>query len=351
MIIPTTLLEANFVLPTRLSGESAALILLVFFGVLSSVEFLFPREGLPKKRLYMSYQTNISLFIFNSTVMSLLSVSSLFILAEHYSERGLLRYLSQYVVQVPYAAQAVLSFLLLDLLLYLWHKACHRFDCLWMFHRVHHNDPYLNVSTAFRIHVLELFITNLLKAGYILLLGINEVMVLANEAIITLFVMFHHTNIAFKGEKLLGRLIIVPYLHRAHHSTQRNEHDSNYGAVLSLWDRLFGTLAELQPAAVGIKGHSPQDFINLVKFGFTIIDTPLSAPVVNLDVMIAEAAYYKAEKRNFYPGYELLDWLEAKREIINMVYGDKAAKKHPVRKTQPSCFKFMNFNMNLALKQ
>jgi len=299
--------------------------------------------------LSMSYQTNISLFIFNSTVMSLLSVSSLFILAEHYSERGLLRYLSNSVIHLPVAAQALVSFLLLDLLLYLWHKACHSFDSLWIFHRVHHNDPYLNISTAFRIHVLELFITNLLKAAYILLLGINEAMVLANEAIITLFVMFHHTNISFKGEKWLGRVLIVPYLHRAHHSTKRNEHDSNYGAVLSLWDRLFGTLADIQPAAVGIKGNSPQDFINLVKFGFAAETLPLPVPVVvNLEAMIAEAAYYRAEKRNFYPGHELLDWLEAKKEIITMVYGDMPARKQPAQKNQPSCFKFMNFNMNLT---
>ncbi len=349
MIIPTTLFDVDFVLPPRLSAEMAALVLLVFFGLFASFELLFPRERVPKKHLYRSYQANISLFVFNSTVMSLLSVSSLFILAEHYSERGLLRYLSNSVIHLPVAAQALLSFLLLDLLLYLWHKACHSFDALWMFHRVHHNDPYLNISTAFRVHVLELLITNLLKVAYILLLGINEAMVLTNEAIITLFVMFHHSNISFKGEKLLGRVIIVPHLHRAHHSTQRNEHDSNYGAVLSLWDRLFGTLADLQPAAVGIKGNSPQDFINLVKFGFTM-QAPSPVPVVSLEAMIAEAAYYKAEKRNFYPGYELLDWLEAKREIISMVYGDKQAKKQPLRNPQPNCFKFMNFNMNLALK-
>jgi Protein of unknown function (DUF2934) len=42
-----------------------------------------------------------------------------------------------------------------------------------------------------------------------------------------------------------------------------------------------------------------------------------------METMIAEAAYYKAEKHNFYPGYEIGDWLEAKREIIKQVYGDR----------------------------
>jgi len=190
---------------------------------------------------------------------------------------------------------------------------------------VHHNDPYLNITTSFRIHFLELVISNFLKAILIIFLGIEQAMVLTSEAIMTLFIMFHHTNISFKGENLLGNLIIVPSLHRTHHSTQRSEHDSNYGAVLSLWDQLFGTQSELKPAEIGIKGNSPQDLVNLIKFGFgfTLPTQPTVQPV-NLDAMIAEAAYYKAEKRGFSPGNDIRDWLEAKSEIIALVRDPKA---------------------------
>jgi len=229
--------------------------------------------------------------------------------------------------------------------MYLWHKASHRFDCLWMFHRVHHNDHYLNMSTAFRIHFLELFITHILKAILIIIFGIEAAMVLTSEAVMTFFIMFHHSNISFKGEKLLGHVIIVPSLHRTHHSTQRCEHDSNYGAVLSLWDRLFGTLSELKPVEIGIKGSSPQDLVNLIKFGFTLHTSPTAQPI-NLDAMIAEAAYYKAEKRGFYPGNDIRDWLEAKREIIALVYGDKSVKNISTRKHQHNYFKFMNLTMD-----
>ena len=223
------------------------------------------------------------------------------------------------------ALKAILSFLAMDLLLYGVHKASHSFDCLWMFHKVHHNDRHLNVSTAFRIHFVEIVIINLMKALLIVVLGIQNALVFANEAVIAFFTMLHHANISFRGERLLGRVIITPYLHRVHHSIQRNEHDRNYGSVLSIWDRLFGTLAELKPAQIGVKGNSPQDFIHLIKYGFTMT-SGLPVPPVNLDKMIAEAAYYKAEKRGFRPGNELKDWLEAKREIIGSVYGDKRGK-------------------------
>ncbi|MDD1643410.1 MAG: sterol desaturase family protein [Methylococcaceae bacterium] len=311
----TTLLEA-IIWPTIISGKVATFILILFFVILTALEFHAPKRKLPKKGLRLSYRTNIGLFIFNSTMLSLVSATPLLMLAKHYSGSGLFSYFSNPLWR------AFLSFLLLDLLLYVWHKASHSFDVLWMFHKVHHNDSCLNVSTAFRIHILELFIITALKAAYIVILGLDRATVLINETIITVFVMFHHTNVSFKGENLLGRVLIVPYLHRAHHSMERNEHDHNYGAVLSLWDRLFGTLAELEPAKTGIKGDSPQTFIKLVKLGFTIGNRPTEFPI-NLEAMIAEAAYYKAEKRNFYPGQEIRDWLEAKKEIISQVYGNK----------------------------
>lgn len=339
MLSLTTLREFNFRWPEVVPAEVMALTLLIVFIILSTLEFHAPRKKLPTKHLRQSYKTNISLFIVNSIAMSLVSASSLLILAERYSGKGLLSTLSS-----P-AWKAVLSFLLLDLLMFLWHKASHGFDCLWMFHKVHHNDPYLNVTTSFRIHFLELVITNFLKAMLIILLGIEEAIVLISEAVMTLFIMFHHTNISFKGEKLLGYVIIVPSLHRTHHSTQRCEHDRNYGAVLSLWDRLFGTLSELKPAEVGIKGNSPQDLVNLIKFGFTL-HTPPAAQPINLDAMIAEAAYYKAEKRGFSPGGDIRDWLEAKREILALVYGDKSVKTKSTRKLKCNYFRFMNLKMN-----
>ncbi|MDI1278880.1 sterol desaturase family protein [Methylobacter sp.] len=323
-----TFIESNFTGFSSMPGVSAAFILLIAFVVLSILEFSFPKRRLPAKQLRQSYQTNAGLFIFNSLIISA-TLAPLLMVADRYSDRGLLSY-----VEGP-AWKALLSFLLLDLLLYCWHKLSHSFDSLWMFHKVHHNDPYLNVSTAFRLHIVELLIITVLKSSYIVLLGVDKTMVLTNEILLTLFIMFHHSNIAFSGEKRLGLVIIVPYLHRAHHSTERNEHDTNYGAVFSIWDRLFGTFIERKLAKIGIKNSSPQTVLGLVKFGFTPANpapVPTCQPDLNLNAMIAEAAYYKAEKRAFTPGNELRDWLEAKREINRIVYGDRPGKRsQPVK--------------------
>jgi len=313
-----TFVETYLTWLSSMPGKLAAFTMLILFIALSALELAYPKRSFPIKQLRRSYQTNIGLFVFNSVVVWLLSATPLLLVAGRHSGWGLLNYVAN-----P-AWKALLSFLALDLMLYFWHRVCHSFDCLWQFHKVHHNDPYLNVSTAFRLHIVELLMITLLKSAYIVFLGVDQSMVLANEAILTLFIMFHHTNISFYGEKRLGQVIIVPNLHRTHHSAERSEHDNNYGAVFSLWDRLFGTFIEREPAEIGIKNSSPQTVLGLVKFGFTpATPAPVCELDFNLKAMIAEAAYYKAEKRAFTPGNELCDWLEAKREIIGMVYGDQ----------------------------
>lgn len=323
------LVETYLTWLSSLPGKMAAFTMPIVFIGLCVLEFAYPKRDFPIKPLCRSYLTNIGLFLCNSLAVWLLSAAPLLMVAGQYSGWGLLSHIDH-----P-AWKALLSFLGLDLLLYAWHKACHSYDCLWQFHRVHHNDPYMNVSTAFRLHIVELLLTMLLKAAYIVLFGVDQASVLVNEAVLTLFIMFHHTNISFHGERRLGQVIIMPYLHRAHHSTERHEHDKNYGAVFALWDRLFRTFIECEPVEIGIKNASPQTLFGLIKFGFTTLPAPELKPSAasfepspELKAMIAEAAYYKAEKRAFKPGNELCDWLEAKKEIIGMVYGDQGRHKN-----------------------
>jgi sterol desaturase/sphingolipid hydroxylase (fatty acid hydroxylase superfamily) len=345
LLSATILQQFSWTWPTISPAALTIFILVTAFGILSVLEQNAPKIKLPKKMLRLSYQTNFSLFIFNSLIMSFLSATSLLLIARQHIFPGLLSHL-----QSP-SGKVILSFLAIDLLLYGWHKLCHHFDGLWMFHRVHHNDPSVNVSTGFRLHIVELLMTHVLKALLIIFMGIDELIVLVSEIATTLFVMLHHTNIGFKAEKYLGLVFIMPYLHRTHHSVERNEHDSNYGAVLSIWDRIFGTMKELEPSEIGIKGSTPLDFINLVKFGFAGPIHPSPEPItVNLDAMIAEAAYYRAEKRNFGPGQDMSDWLEAKKDIIRMVYGERRMQRRAVPKSRSSLLDWLQFPLNLKFR-
>jgi sterol desaturase/sphingolipid hydroxylase (fatty acid hydroxylase superfamily) len=344
-------------LPEFTAEEWQSFMILAVFAVLLATEAGFARRERQPKEYRRSYLANFGTFFLNDTLLSLLSVSSLWLVAGRYAEWGLLSGLPDTWLK------AALAFVLLDLTLYAWHRACHSFDWLWIFHKVHHSDRVMNVSTAFRLHIVEVLLTIVVKALFIVAVGVDAALVVANEVLITLFVMFHHARLTFPGERWLGRLAIVPYLHRVHHSAQRSEHDSNYGAVFSWWDRLFGTLKELEPAAIGLRNVPALNVLQLVRFGLTnpvfagpaaigaagseggsgplvptaaglrplagqatrgqtllqLVRLGLRPPVgpnpQTLRAMIAEAAYYRAEKRGFAPGFEFLDWVEAEREI------------------------------------
>jgi sterol desaturase/sphingolipid hydroxylase (fatty acid hydroxylase superfamily) len=295
--------------PGELTGELVTLTLLLCFVTLSNLELRFPRLTYTSWQKRLSYQTNISLFVLNSIVITVFSVSTLLAIAERYSGNGLLSLVPNPLVKV------LLSLLAIDLLLYIWHQACHRLALLWLFHRVHHSDSTMNVSTAFRLHFVEIFATTCLKVLLIVTLGIDKVLVLTLETLILLCSMFHHTNTRFKYERMLGCMIIVPSLHRLHHSSVRSEYEHNYGTVFSFWDRLFGTFSVAEPESIGIDNRPPENILSLIKFGFGW-EAPVYSNPPNVDLMIAEAAFYKAEKRNFRPGDELRDWLEAKSEIL-----------------------------------
>jgi sterol desaturase/sphingolipid hydroxylase (fatty acid hydroxylase superfamily) len=242
------------------------LLTLAFLGALGYFVYLefqrpFLRPGL--KAVKKSYSTNVTTFLVNDIALSLLSIPSLYLVAQGFSGFGLLSSMPDTPLKY------LVAFLLLDLSLYLWHYWTHHCDALWRFHKVHHSDRTFNVTTGLRFHMGELALEALVRVLFIAAFGVSADIVLLNQTLISLFVLFHHTNVSLRHEHLLSRLVIVPGLHRMHHSAVREEHDSNYGAVLSIWDRLFGTLREGKPEVIGLKDVDDQSVTDLFKYGFT----------------------------------------------------------------------------------
>lgn len=193
-----------------------------------------------------SYFINLITFLFNDISLSLLSIPSLYFIAQQFSGDGLLGFMPESYFKYFF------TFFLLDFTLYAWHRLMHHFDKLWIFHSLHHSDRSVNVTTGLRFHIGEVFLEALVRVAFIGIIGVSANLVLIYQSVIMLFVLFHHANISVPYEKLISKLFIVPSLHRLHHSTIRAEHDHNYGSVFSVWDRLFGTLSYQQPSAIGL---------------------------------------------------------------------------------------------------
>jgi sterol desaturase/sphingolipid hydroxylase (fatty acid hydroxylase superfamily) len=142
------------------------------------------------------------------------------------------------------AGEIAVAFLLLDLTFYYWHVANHRFALLWRFHNVHHIDPDLDVSTAFRFHFVEVGLSAGFRAAQVLIIGPSLVVYVAYDLVFQLATLFHHSNIRLPVslERALNVLIVTPRMHGIHHSIVRHETDSNWGTIFSWWDRLHQTL-------------------------------------------------------------------------------------------------------------
>jgi len=148
--------------------------------------------------------------------------------------------------EMPAAIRIGLAFLVLDAWTYWWHRANHRIPFLWRFHRVHHSDPNMDVSTATRFHTGEIVISSALRLCLIPVAGMPIETLILYDAILILTTQFHHSNIELPGEvdRVLRYGVVSPNMHKIHHSRERRETDSNYTSILSLWDRFFGTYRE-----------------------------------------------------------------------------------------------------------
>lgn len=143
----------------------------------------------------------------------------------------------------PPALAFVLSLLALDGLVYGQHVAFHHVGLLWRLHRVHHADTDVDVTTGIRFHPIEILISMGVKMAAVAFLGAPAAAVIVFEVVLNATAMFNHSNVNLgtKADGMLRRFIVTPDMHRVHHSIHRDEHDTNFGFSISLWDRIFGT--------------------------------------------------------------------------------------------------------------
>ncbi|MFU8892974.1 MAG: sterol desaturase family protein [Luteolibacter sp.] len=181
---------------------------------------------------------NVLLGVLNALVTTLLFVSLWWWAASWAASRsfGLLHWLS-----LPAWFAWPLAILLFDAWTYYWHRINHRIPFLWRFHRVHHSDPHMDVTTANRFHTGEIVMSSILRIPLIILLGASIGQLALYELLMFAVVQFHHANITVsaKWDRILRLFIVTPYMHKVHHSRWQPETDSNYSSLLSVWDRIF----------------------------------------------------------------------------------------------------------------
>lgn len=230
-------------MPYFLIQSESTMRLIFFFGmlvVMASWEWLFPRRALTESKL-KRWTSNLSITIINSILVKILfptAVIGVALYAEH-NQMGLFNHL----VITNYWIDVIASVIILDLVIYLQHVMFHAVPIFWRFHRMHHVDLDVDVTTGVRFHPLEIILSLFIKFAAVILLGAPALAVVIFQILLNSTSMFNHGNVRLplSLDKIIRWVIVTPDMHRVHHSDISFETNSNYGFNLSIWDRLFGT--------------------------------------------------------------------------------------------------------------
>lgn len=161
---------------------------------------------------------------------------------------------------VPPLVRDAAAVLLMDYTIYLWHVATHKLPLLWRFHLVHHIDLDLDATTALRFHAADMAISAPYRAAQVALLGVSPRALTVWQGWFFFAIWFHHSNLKLpaRWERVLARFVTTPRMHGIHHSTVRDETDSNWSSGFAFWDHLHGTFrldVPQEAIAIGVPGY------------------------------------------------------------------------------------------------
>ena len=123
---------------------------------------------------------------------------------------------------------------------YWHHRLSHEIRLLWAAHVNHHSSQNLNFAVALRQSWLELLYKDMWYIP-LAIIGIHPLMILTLHQLNLIYQFLPHTEVVHRMPKWFEYIFNTPSHHRVHHSSNLRYLDKNYGGVLIIWDRWFGT--------------------------------------------------------------------------------------------------------------
>lgn len=217
-------------------------VFLSLFVVFAGLEAVVPKRKRVVGRAGRWF-TNLSLTVLNTLALRALAVVLPFLAVGAAVDAWSMGWGLFNQVVWPLWVEVLLALLVLDFAIWAQHWLTHKVPLFWRFHRMHHADRDMDVTTALRFHPVEILASMGLKIGLIYLLGPQAVAVVLFEIILNGTALFNHANLRLPIwlDRIVRLLLVTPDMHRVHHSIHPGETNSNFGFNLPWWDRLFGT--------------------------------------------------------------------------------------------------------------
>ena len=186
--------------------------------------------------------------LFGNVSVSLLTKSSIFFFSIYLYQFKLVNIIELFPAWLVW----ILTFLVIDFVYYWYHRCSHRVRLLWAVHMNHHSSEEMNFTVALR----QAWFGPLTKVPFFAvmpLIGFDPIITAIAGAVSTLYGFLTHTKWVNKLS-FLEYILITPSHHRVHHGSNENYIDKNYGNLLIIWDKIFGTYAaEKEEVNYGIR--------------------------------------------------------------------------------------------------
>ena len=252
--------------------QAPLVILPLLFLLVVPFEKLFPRHDQKVRRPHLGLDIT---YLMSSPFLQIFTIIAVLVgaAASFFWLPGLA--IRPLVAQMPLVAQAVVGFLLFDLVIYWAHRWSHEVPFLWRFHSVHHSIETMDWVSPFRNHPLDGLIIGppiafLLAAGF-------SFEITGALAVIQFFLgIFLHANVRWRLRPL-QRLVITPEFHHWHHANETGAINTNYSTFLPLWDIIFGTWfmpKNRRPQRYGIAEYMPTTLTSQLTYPLRGLHSP-----------------------------------------------------------------------------
>jgi sterol desaturase/sphingolipid hydroxylase (fatty acid hydroxylase superfamily) len=158
------------------------------------------------------------------------------------------------VTELNPVARGALWFLVADFTAYWVHRLQHASRFVWAFHSTHHAQEQLSFATTTRFHPVDHFISYILSYVPLLMLGASPRNWLPFYLATEFLGVSQHSRIKWRLG-VLSKVLVTPWFHSFHHSSDPRHYNKNFGAYLCVWDRLFGTAVDApeRPTEYGLR--------------------------------------------------------------------------------------------------
>jgi sterol desaturase/sphingolipid hydroxylase (fatty acid hydroxylase superfamily) len=224
------------------------------FAAMLYFEWLAPYAKSEQKKSFRVI-FHLSISIANSIVIYLIITQPIFSAIQFTQDRGLGM---TSLLGISGGVEIISTVIAFDFWDYWMHRAFHKIHFLWCFHKAHHSNMEIDVTTAARFHIGELILSGISKCLMILFWGPSLQELITFDILLNIASQFHHSNvnIPFRLQDIFERAIVTPRMHRCHHALHVNCFNTNFSTILSLWDRLFRsyhrTLENLELEQIGV---------------------------------------------------------------------------------------------------